>query len=95
MEGVIAHGWPLQLWRAWLEIPAFHLAPLPGQGTPRPGLGVTWIHKVREIQATHTHTHTSSTPIAAAANTNWESAGEREGFFLHLGGMQEYGHSKL
>ena len=31
------------------------LPPLPGQGTPRPWPGVTWIHKVGEIQSIYTH----------------------------------------
>ena len=42
------------------------------------------------------HTQTArSTPTAVAANTNWESAREREGFCLHLGEAEEAGHAQL
>ena len=71
------------------QIIALWLLLLQGQGNPRPRLGITWIHKVGEIQATHTHTHihrVSGTLIAAAANINWDSARETEGFYLHLRG---------
>ena len=60
---------------------------LPSQGreSPDPGPGVTWIHKVREIQAAHTHSQQHT--VAAVANANRESAREREReeFYLHLG----------
>ena len=64
----------------------------PGQRISRPRLGATCTHKVGHIQITHTHTHThrvSSTPIATGANTNWETCREREGFYLHLGLVEE------
>ena len=60
-------GRRLQLWDSF-----------PSQGREPPDSGwVTWVHKVGSSRL-YTHT-VSSTPIAAAANTNSESARERGG----------------
>ena len=64
VEREISLLWCLRPRRAWSEITALWLPPLPGQRTPRPGQGATWIHEVRDIQAAHTnsekHTHSCS-----------------------------------
>ena len=60
------------------------------EGNPQTWAGVTWIHKVgRSRLLTHT---VSSTPIALVENANWESARERDGYYLLLGQAKEAGY---
>ena len=66
------------------EIRVLWLPPLPGQGTPRPGPGVTWEDTQSREDPGYTHT-VGSTSIACVPNANWESAREREGLYLPKG----------
>ena len=63
---------------------------------PRAESPQTWARSDLDIQSWGDPGYTntvSSTPIVAAANANWESAREREGFYLYLAWV-EIGHSK-
>ena len=76
------------------EIAALWLPPLPGQGISRPGPAVTWIHKVREIQAIHTHSKQHTHSCSSKCQLG-ECQVERGGCYLHLGQEEEAGHGQL